>query len=105
MSTHLDDKQQVDEKLEGELVEKKRRRRNERNAAMYDDEVFELLQAIDTWRRKSHRSFPAWSEVIGIMKGLGWRKVAEPAAAPVTPAATAAPDAVDPMEPVHPKPQ
>lgn len=76
------------------VLEKKRRRRNERNSAMYDDEVFELLQAVDLWRRKSHRSFPAWSEVIQILKSLGWRKVAEPSALPV-----------EPLEPVSPKPQ
>src|SRR5262245_24134344 len=99
MSTDVDDKQQVDEKLAGELVEKKRRRRNERNAAMYDDEVFELLQAVDAWRRKSHRSFPAWSEVITIMKSLGWQKTGA-----VAPAA-AAPATVEPMEEVQPKPE
>ena len=75
---------------------------DERNAAMYDEEVFELLQAIDVWRRKSHRSFPAWSEVIQIMKGLGWRKIAEPT--PETPATVVAPEpVVDPIEPVPPK--
>ena len=56
--------------------EKKRRRRNERNAAAYDDEVCELLQSIDKWRRKSGRSFPAWSEVLQLLKELGWQKVA-----------------------------
>jgi hypothetical protein len=91
------------EKVEGEALvaeptEKKRRRRNERNAAMYDDEVFELLQAIDVWRRKSHRSFPAWSEVLQILKGLGWRKLDEPAGAAPVAAATV----VDPIEPVAP---
>jgi len=57
-----------------DLSEKRRRRKNERNAAMYDQDVFELLQAIDTWRRKNDRSFPAWSEVLQILKSLGWRK-------------------------------
>ena len=76
-----------------ELSEKRRRRKNERNAAMYDQDVFELLQAIDAWRRKNDRQFPAWSEVLTILKGLGWRKVAAPDAAaavkPVEPMATA----------------
>ncbi len=62
--------------------ERKRRRRNERNAAAYDDEVCELLQSIDKWRRKSGRSFPAWSEVLQLLKELGWRKVG-PVAVPV----------------------
>jgi len=75
-----------------ELSEKRRRRKNERNAAMYDQDVFELLQAIDAWRRKNDRQFPAWSEVLTILKALGWRKVAAPesaAAKPVEPIATA----------------
>jgi len=97
MTLPVDDKLATE--LPGEHLEKKRRRRNERNAAMYDDEVFELLQAIDLWRRKSHRSFPAWSEVIGIMKGLGWKKVGEPTAA-----ASEKP-AVEPMEEIQPKPE
>lgn len=73
--------------------EKKRRRRNERNAAAYDDEVCELLQAIDKWRRKSGRSFPAWSEVLQLLKELGWKKVGASA-----PLATALP-IVEPLPP------
>jgi hypothetical protein len=68
-----------DAEVDAALAEKgprKRRRRNERNAAAYDDEVCELLKAIDLWRQKSGRSFPAWSEVLSLLKGLGWRKVA-----------------------------
>src|SRR5262249_59812889 len=41
-----------------ELSEKRRRRKNERNAAMYDQDVFELLQAIDAWRRTNDRQVP-----------------------------------------------
>ncbi len=92
---------------DGPVAVKKRRRRNERNAAMYDDDVFDLLHAIDEWRRKSRRSFPAWSEVIQIMKGLGWSKPAAvaPKSEPVRPKAEAIvpkAEAIEPMEPVHP---
>jgi len=68
--------------------EKKRRRRNERNAAAYDDDVCELLKAVDEWRRKSGRTYPAWSETLQLLKNLGWRKVGkevEPVPAPVEP--------------------
>lgn len=82
-----------------DLSEKRKRRKNERNAAMYDQEVFDLLQAIDAWRRKNDRSFPAWSEVLQILKGLGWRKVAPPETKP-EPAAAAAAVAATPVEPV-----
>jgi hypothetical protein len=78
-----------------ELSEKRRRRKNERNAAMYDQDVFELLQAIDAWRRKNDRQFPAWSEVLTILKALGWRKVAAADVAEV-----AAAKSVKPVEPM-----
>jgi hypothetical protein len=84
-----------------DLSEKRRRRKNERNAAMYDQDVFDLLQAIDAWRRKNDRSFPAWSEVLQILKALGWRKVASPETK-AEPAAAIAPVAATPVEPVEP---
>ncbi|HET6162211.1 MAG TPA: hypothetical protein VFG37_00980 [Planctomycetota bacterium] len=64
---------------------------------MYDQDVFELLQAIDAWRRKNDRQFPAWSEVLTILKALGWRKVA---AADVAEGAAA--KRVEPVKPVEP---
>ena len=76
---------------EAPTSERKRRRRNERNAAAYDDDVCELLKAVDEWRRKSGRTYPAWSETLQILKNLGWRKVGkgsepvEPLPGPVTP--------------------
>ncbi len=56
----------------------KRRRKNERNAALFDDETVEFIQAVDAYRRRYDRSFPAWSEVLSIVKALGYRKVAPP---------------------------
>ncbi len=84
-------------------VARKRRRRNERNAAAYDDDVCELLQAIDAWRRKSGRSFPAWSEALQILKALGWRKVGTNAkvAAEATAVAPLPVDEGDPVEPIE----
>lgn len=84
MSSRIESKRDVeDEAGAAAPAARKRRRRNERNAAAYDDDVCELLHAVDEWRRKSGRSFPAWSEVLQLLKGLGWRKVgaAEPVAA------------------------
>lgn len=92
-ATALDDDAVADGADAPVTGEKKRRRRNERNAAAYDDEVCELLQAIDKWRRKSGRSFPAWSEVLQLLKELGWKKVAASA-----PLATALP-IVEPLPP------
>lgn len=42
------------------------------------DEQFELLMAIDQYKRVNQRPFPTWTEVLEVMKALGYRKVAEP---------------------------
>lgn len=42
------------------------------------DEQFEFLMAIDKYKRKNARPFPTWTEVLEVIKALGYRKVAEP---------------------------
>ncbi|MHC4205017.1 MAG: hypothetical protein ACYSTT_10235 [Planctomycetota bacterium] len=42
------------------------------------DEQFEFLMAIDEYKRKNSRPFPTWTEVLEVIKALGYRKVAEP---------------------------
>ncbi len=56
--------------------EKKKRRRPERNAALMDEETLEFIKAIDDYRRRFDRAFPTWSEVLDILRALGYRKVA-----------------------------
>ena len=41
-------------------------------------EQFEFLMAIDEYKRKNTRPFPTWTEVLEVIKALGYRKVAEP---------------------------
>jgi hypothetical protein len=41
-------------------------------------EQFEFLMAIDEYKRKNSRPFPTWTEVLEVVKALGYRKVAEP---------------------------
>jgi hypothetical protein len=41
-------------------------------------EQFEFLMAIDEYKRQNTRPFPTWTEVLEIIKALGYRKVAEP---------------------------
>ncbi|MBN1124898.1 MAG: hypothetical protein JXA82_07815 [Sedimentisphaerales bacterium] len=57
------------------------RRTEERRAAeegeMTDDQ-FEFLMAIDEYKRANQRPFPTWTEVLEVIKALGYRKVAEP---------------------------
>ena len=42
------------------------------------DEQFEFLLAIDEYKRTNSRPFPTWTEVLDVIKALGYRKVAEP---------------------------
>jgi hypothetical protein len=58
-----------------------RRRSDERRAAEegeMTDEQFEFLMAINEYKRVNKRPFPTWTEVLDVMKALGYRKVAEP---------------------------
>jgi hypothetical protein len=41
-------------------------------------EQFEFLMAIDEYKRKNDRPFPTWTEVLEVIKALGYRKVADP---------------------------
>ena len=58
-----------------------RRRSDDRRAAEegeMTDEQFEFLMAINEYKRVNRRPFPTWTEVLDVMKALGYRKVAEP---------------------------
>jgi hypothetical protein len=41
-------------------------------------EQFDFLMAIDEYKQKNARPFPTWTEVLDVVKALGYRKVAEP---------------------------
>ncbi len=58
-----------------------KRRNTERKAAEegeMSDEQFEFLMAVDEYKRKNLRPFPTWTEVLELIKAIGYRKVAEP---------------------------
>ncbi|MHC4913407.1 MAG: hypothetical protein ACYTE5_10500 [Planctomycetota bacterium] len=58
-----------------------RRRSDERKSAEegeMSEEQFEFLMAIDEYKRKNTRPFPTWTEVLEVIKALGYRRVAEP---------------------------
>ena len=42
------------------------------------EEQFTFLMAIDEYKKKNARPFPTWTEVLEVIKALGYRKVAEP---------------------------
>lgn len=41
-------------------------------------EQFDFLMSIDEYKRANARPFPTWTEVLEVIKALGYRKVAEP---------------------------
>jgi hypothetical protein len=58
-----------------------RRRTEERRAAEegeMTDEQFAFLQAVNEYKKVNKRPFPSWSEVLDIVKAMGYRMVAEP---------------------------
>lgn len=58
-----------------------RRRTDDRKSAEeghMSDEQFQFLMAIDEYKKKNNRPFPTWTEVLEVIKALGYRKVAEP---------------------------
>jgi len=58
-----------------------RRRTDERKSAeegQMSDEQFEFLMAVNEYKKTNDRPFPTWTEVLELIKALGYRKVAEP---------------------------
>ena len=43
----------------------------------YSEPEIEFMRSMDTYKRKSGRQFPTWSEVLEVINSLGYRKVAE----------------------------
>src|SRR6185295_5496938 len=56
-----------------------RRRTDDRRSAEegeMTDEQFEFVMAVDTYKRLNNRPFPTWTEILEVVKQLGYRKVA-----------------------------
>jgi FMN phosphatase YigB (HAD superfamily) len=43
----------------------------------YTDEETLFMKAMERYKRENRRPFPTWSEVLEVMRSLGYRKVAE----------------------------
>ena len=41
-------------------------------------EQFLFVMAIDAYKRSNQRPFPTWTEVLEVIKAMGYRKTAEP---------------------------
>ena len=48
----------------------------------YNDDEIEFMKAMDQYKRDNRRPFPTWSEVLEVLRAIGYRKVAEPTALP-----------------------
>lgn len=44
----------------------------------YSDDETEFMKAMDRYKRENRRPFPTWSEVLEVLRSLGYRRVAEP---------------------------
>src|SRR5213593_4008039 len=51
----------------------------------YNDEEIAFMKAMDQYKRANRRPFPTWSEVLEVLRSLGYRKVAEATALPGLP--------------------
>ncbi len=50
----------------------------------YTDEETLFMKAMERYKRENRRPFPTWSEVLEVMRSLGYRKVAEETELPGT---------------------
>ena len=86
-----------------------RRRGEDRRSAEegeMTDEQFEFVMAVDTYKRLNNRPFPTWTEVLEVVKQLGYRKVAASTLVlpTVTPQANTAPVSAAPLSAPSPLP-
>ena len=51
----------------------------------YSDEEITFMKAMDLYKRANRRPFPTWSEVLEVLRALGYRCVAEATALPGLP--------------------
>ncbi len=48
----------------------------------YDNDEIEFMKAMDQYKRENRRPFPTWSEVLEVLRAMGYRKVADPTQMP-----------------------
>jgi hypothetical protein len=51
----------------------------------YSDDEIVFMRAMDQYKRANRRPFPTWSEVLEVLRSLGYRRVEEPTALPGLP--------------------
>ena len=48
----------------------------------YNNDEIEFMKAMDQYKRENRRPFPTWSEVLEVLRAIGYRRVAEPSIMP-----------------------
>lgn len=48
----------------------------------YNNDEIDFMKAMDQYKRENRRPFPTWSEVLEVLRAMGYRKVAEPSQMP-----------------------
>jgi hypothetical protein len=48
----------------------------------YSVDEIEFMKAMDQYKRENRRPFPTWSEVLEVLRAIGYRRVAEPSVMP-----------------------
>lgn len=76
----VDGKQPANERRQGDRRKVERRRQIDPTTCErdYTDDEIEFMKAMDEYKRRSGRQFPTWSEVLEVLRSMGYRKVAEP---------------------------
>lgn len=74
----------VERRKGGERRQGERRRRVDPTTSErdYTDEEVLFMKAMDQYKRDNRRPFPTWSEVLEVLRALGYRKVADPSPLP-----------------------
>ena len=83
---NVDRRQEETEEFQGEEQRIGDRRKVERRRQIdpttcerdYQPDEVEFMKAMDDYKRRSGRQFPTWSEVLEVVRDLGYRKVATP---------------------------
>jgi len=48
----------------------------------YTNDEIDFMKAMDQYKRENRRPFPTWSEVLEVLRAMGYRKVADPSQMP-----------------------
>jgi hypothetical protein len=59
----------------------------------YSDEEIEFMRSMDLYKRHNRRPFPTWSEVLEVLRAMGYRKTEPPTPIPGVPVPKAPPAA------------